>query len=226
MALGFKDFFHAFGKAMIIAAEEMEKQNNSDQNNGQYNNLDDQYDPYAPIDDNMLDQQSSANYNDCDDEFDSHCMRGTEYEEFNQPVERNSQDEDDPENFEDNQQGENNYMDDFSEDDTNKSNEDMYSDDDISTNNDNQDPDRQGNVRYVPGAHLVCRRQVDDGTYEELWIYNIDQKNSSRSDKIIKNILKGTDIPENEISSDDGSQDYVAWTVGNVQMIKVRGLPE
>jgi len=213
MALGFKDFFHAFGKAMIIAAEEMDKQENTDQDN----NLNNQYDPYTPVEDNHLNQYQADNY---DDEFDQHCMKGTEYEEFNQNVKREQQNEDDPENFENNEQGENNYSDDFSD------NESEQQTDNYSVDNQNQDPDRQGNVRYVQGAHLVCRRQVDDGTYEELWIYNIDQKNSSRSDKIIKNILKGTDIPENEISSDDGSQDYVAWTVGNVQMIKVRGLPE
>ena len=61
------------------------------------------------------------------------------------------------------------------------------------------------------------------GTENEGPICVYDEVNN---DFIIQDILKGTDIPPNEISSDDGSQDYLTWNVGNVQMIKVRGLPE
>lgn len=213
MSLGFKEFFHAFGKALITAAEEMDKQEQS-------NDIDNQYNPYQELDSSYNNPEGENSIEIQFQQDNDKNIRGTEYEEFNQPVKRDQNDEEDPDAFEQNSQGENNFQDDFSETDDTDPNQEQDQE------NTSQDPDRQGNVRYVEGAHLVSRRQVDDGTYEELWIYNIDKNNTTRSDKIIKNILKGTDIPENEISSDDGSQDYVAWTVGNVQMIKVRGLPE
>ncbi len=211
MGVGFKEFFHAFGKALITAAEEMDNQNND---------IDNQYNPYTELDNQQSTNSFEIQFQ--NDDVDNMPIKATEYEEFNQPAKRDNQDENDPENFEQNSQGENNFQDDYI--DNNEDNQNNSFDNEQPNNS--EDPDRQGNVRYVEGAHLVSRRQVDDGTYEELWIYNIDKNNTTRSDKIIKNILKGTDIPENEISSDDGSQDYVAWTVGNVQMIKVRGLPE
>lgn len=86
------------------------------------------------------------------------------------------------------------------------------------------DPDRQGNVHYVKAAHLVYRREQEDGTFEELWIYNIGDEAERKAEEIIRDILAGTDIEDNQIASDDGSQEYTLWTMGNAQMLKVTGL--
>lgn len=87
-----------------------------------------------------------------------------------------------------------------------------------------EDPDRQGLIRTVKDAHLVYKRQAEDGSYEELWTYNID-KDVRNELKIRRDILAGTDISPNKRMSDDGSQQYDLWTVGNVQMLHVEGLP-
>lgn len=86
------------------------------------------------------------------------------------------------------------------------------------------DQDRQGNVHYVKAAHLVYRREQEDGTFEELWIYNIGDEAERKAEEIIRDILAGTDIEDNQIASEDGSQEYTLWTVGNAQMLKVTGL--
>lgn len=87
-----------------------------------------------------------------------------------------------------------------------------------------EDPDRQGLIRTVKSAHLVYKRQAEDGSYEELWTYNID--NDVRNElKIRRDILAGTDIPPNKRQSNDGTQHYDLWTLGNVQMLHIEGLP-
>ena len=164
--------------------------------------------------------------NDIKDDTDPYTMNdenlsvAKEYEENDINVKRKDDDEENPDEYADNQQGENNEFDDENQDDTDPDELDQYG------NDANEDQERQGNVRYVKDAHLVSRRQTDDGKFDELWIFNTKDQAPRRSDYIISDILKGTDIPANEISSDDGSQDYLIWNVGNIQMVKVRGLPE
>jgi hypothetical protein len=86
------------------------------------------------------------------------------------------------------------------------------------------DPDKQGIIRVVKGAHLVYKRETEDGTYEELWVYKTG--NPTRDEyKIRKDILAGTDIAFDKMSSEDNAQTYELWTSGNVQMIKIDGLP-
>ncbi len=87
------------------------------------------------------------------------------------------------------------------------------------------DQDRQGNVHYVKDAHLVYRRKQEDGTFEEMWIYNVGDEAARKPDDIIRDILAGTDIDDNQISSEDGAQEYTLWTVGNGQILKITGLP-
>lgn len=87
----------------------------------------------------------------------------------------------------------------------------------------NENPNKAGLIRRVQNAHLVYKKQTPDGSYEELWIYNTD--NMKDEIKIKREILSGTDIPNDKTSSDDGSQSYDLWTVGNVQMLNVKGLP-
>lgn len=81
-----------------------------------------------------------------------------------------------------------------------------------------------GADRYVKGAHLISKTQTDAADFEELWIYRIDSSAPEESGKILKNILAGTDIPENKSRSDDGKQSYTVWTAGNAQYVSITGL--
>ncbi len=87
------------------------------------------------------------------------------------------------------------------------------------------DPDRQGLIRVVPDAHLVFKRTTEEGTFDELWIYNTGDEDFNKELEIRRAILSGTDIPKNKMSSPDGSQSYDLWSVGNAQMIHITGLP-
>jgi len=86
-----------------------------------------------------------------------------------------------------------------------------------------RDPNRQGIIRTVKNAHLVYKRQDSTGGYEELWIYNIQQFSDEMD--IRKDILSGTDIPPGETVSKDGSQTFDLWTIGNAQLLQIKGLP-
>ena len=85
------------------------------------------------------------------------------------------------------------------------------------------DADFQGNIRTVRGACLVFKRKDQNGTYEELWVYNIGQ-NLPEETRVRKAILSGTDIDPNKQESDDGQQKASTWTIGNLQYLKIDGL--
>jgi hypothetical protein len=85
------------------------------------------------------------------------------------------------------------------------------------------DPDKQGLIRNVNGAHLVYKRSEADGTYEELWAYKCGD-NMQDSLKIRKAIISGTDIPPTSTSSPDGKQTYSTWAAGNCEMLQIKGL--
>lgn len=87
-----------------------------------------------------------------------------------------------------------------------------------------ENPDLQGTIRAIPNAHLVYKRQQEDGTFDELWHYNIGE-DFKRELKIRRAVLAGTDIPINKMKSPDGNQTYELWTIGNGQMLKIQGLP-
>jgi len=87
-----------------------------------------------------------------------------------------------------------------------------------------EDPNRQGLIRKVSGAHLVFKRKEEDGTYNELWVYKI-QKDIRDDSKVRQQILAATDIPIERMQSQDGSQQYDLWTIGDVQMMHIVGLP-
>lgn len=86
-----------------------------------------------------------------------------------------------------------------------------------------EDPDRMGDIRSVKGAHLVFKRQNNDGSFTELWIYNIG-KHINDTLTIKRAILAGTDIPEGKLRSEDGKQIYTLSTLGNAQMLSIDGL--
>lgn len=81
-----------------------------------------------------------------------------------------------------------------------------------------------GTSRYVKGAHLIFKRQVDTASFDELWIYSIDPEAPEQAGQILKAILAGTDIQDNKTRSDDGSQSYSLWTAGNAQYVHITGL--
>jgi hypothetical protein len=86
------------------------------------------------------------------------------------------------------------------------------------------DPDKQGLIRRVPGAHLVYKRVGEEGTFEELWMYEI--KKGLRDEYDIRDdIIAGTDIVKTQTQSQDGAQSYSMWTAGNMQLLKIIGLP-
>jgi hypothetical protein len=87
-----------------------------------------------------------------------------------------------------------------------------------------EDPNKQGVLRKVDGARLVYKRQTENGTYEELWAYNITKSNAPDSFKKRRSILAGTDIPPNKSTSPDGSQTYDIWTTSNAELIRIKGL--
>lgn len=85
-----------------------------------------------------------------------------------------------------------------------------------------QDPNFAGLLRRVEDARMVYKREKADGTFAELWIYNV--KNFRDGMIIKRRILSGTDIPEGKHTSPDGSQRCETWTVGNIEMLHVTGL--
>ena len=87
-----------------------------------------------------------------------------------------------------------------------------------------QDPDKMGLIRTVKGAHLVYKRETEDGTYEELWFYNSGDSMKDEL-KIRRAIISGTDIPPNKTASPDGKQSYNVWASGNAEMLNIKGLP-
>lgn len=122
------------------------------------------------------------------------------------------------------------YADDFEDEDDDfgdlelDGEDDDFGDLDDLEGEEDEDPDRQGLIRVVPNAHLVYKRASEDGTFEELWIYNtsevLDDELQTR-----RAILAGTDIPQNKMASEDGSQRYELWTAGNAQLLHITGLP-
>ena len=88
---------------------------------------------------------------------------------------------------------------------------------------DAQDPNAQGIIRTVNNAHLVYKRQQEDGKFEELWVYNIGD-NLHDSLGVRREILQGTDIPRGHTKSENGHQSYTLQTMGNAQLLHITGL--
>lgn len=86
-------------------------------------------------------------------------------------------------------------------------------------------PDRQGVIRVIANAHLVYKRENAEGTYDELWIYNVGNKIHDELETR-RNILAGTDIPLHKTQSPEGDQSYSATTMGNAQLLKIEGLQQ
>jgi hypothetical protein len=98
------------------------------------------------------------------------------------------------------------------------------SDDNDKDDKKSENPDKQGIIRTIKNAHLIYKRQDGDGTYVELWVYNIS-KGIKDEYKIRNAILDGTDIEAKTGSSPDNKQKFELWTIGERQFIQVTGLP-
>ena len=117
--------------------------------------------------------------------------------------------------------------DDKEEKDINK--DDITSDKDEKSSDDKKEdkkenPDKQGVIRNIKNAHLIYKRQDVDGTYIELWAYDI-QKGLKDEFNIRNAILNGTDIDHKTGSSPDNVQRYELWTSNNRQFMQITGLP-
>lgn len=90
-----------------------------------------------------------------------------------------------------------------------------------------EDPDRQGDIRVVKGAHLVYKRKSDNNLYDELWIYKQNQMDTWTL-KTYDAIIAGSDIPKGETQSADGTQHVDRYEVGNPKntlvFVEIRGL--
>ena len=86
------------------------------------------------------------------------------------------------------------------------------------------DPDRQGIIRTIPGAHLIYKRTSHNGTFEEMWMYR-SGSNYRDENKIRSAILDGTDIDQRLGTSPDNEQTYEIWTCNDRQIMKISGLP-
>lgn len=97
--------------------------------------------------------------------------------------------------------------------------------DDVEDKENEENPDFQGTIRTVPGACLVYKRKEASNSFEELWIYSIDDRNIKYENDIRSTILAGTDIDPNTERSPEGDQSSKTTTVGNVQFLHITGLP-
>jgi hypothetical protein len=90
------------------------------------------------------------------------------------------------------------------------------------TEQENVDPNRAGVIRNVKGAHLIYKREIEDGSYEEMWIFNSGE--FKKDIEIKKAIIAGTDIPSHSTRSPDGSQELKMWSAGNADIMVLTGL--
>lgn len=86
------------------------------------------------------------------------------------------------------------------------------------------DPNKQGLIRTVKGAHLVYKRKNEEGTFDELWLFGTGDE-MENSLEVRRNILAGTDIPPRSTKSQNGAQSYTLKTFGNGQLLCIKGLP-
>lgn len=175
--------------------------------------------------DNSMATNDYSNEDDVDDEIESEVG---DSDEFDFGVD-SSDDEDESLGLDDQLPDEDLQMgDDEMSDDTGDSMDDEESmgapDGDMGTDDEEEgDENFQGNIRSVRGANLVYKRGSEDGTFEELWIYNIT-KNRKRDQLIRTAIFAGTDIDPHTAESRDGSQEAEVSTLGNVQFLRISGL--
>ena len=88
-----------------------------------------------------------------------------------------------------------------------------------------EDPNFQGTIRTVTGACLIYKRRESGNTFEELWVYSTDSRNIKVENDIRNSILAGTDVDPQTQRSPEGDQTASTESVGNVQFLHIKGLP-
>lgn len=88
-----------------------------------------------------------------------------------------------------------------------------------------EDPNFQGTIRTVTGACLIYKRRESGNKFEELWVYSTDSRNMKVENDIRNSILAGTDIDNQTQRSPEGDQTASTESVGNVQFLHIKGLP-
>jgi len=133
-------------------------------------------------------------------------------------------------------EGEEEFDDEFSDEDDEFSmdDEDLLGDegeeefddefDDELSDDEETDQNYQGNIRSIPGTFLVYKRQAEDSTFEELWLYNVG-KDIKHEMNLRRAILNGTDISPQTGKSKDNKQTAKITSMGNVQFLNVFGIP-
>jgi hypothetical protein len=162
---------------------------------------DDYYDDDYYDDDPMFDED----YDEYDGEFDDDDLTDDEFDRL-----LNSDDEDPTDEFSDDEESDDEESDEFS---------------DLDPEEADNDGKYQGVIRSVKGAYLITKLQQADETYTEIWMYNVG-KNFDDEANIRKSILSSTDIDPTKSFSEDGSQEAIIKTVGNVQFLTITGLPD
>lgn len=100
---------------------------------------------------------------------------------------------------------------------------DEFNDPFSDSENDEDDNKEIGILRTIPNASLVYKRKQSDGTFEEMWIFNVT-KDNKRTQRIYNDIVSGSDIEQGASYNEDRSQSVDTWSIGNVQMVLISGL--
>lgn len=174
---------------------------------------DDEYSDDDYEDDDYEDDEYSDDYEDDESFDDEHADDYSDDRVDSEYVDSRDEDYNDSEGSDQSQLNIDDYASNFDDNDNFDDNEE-----------DIEDQNFQGNIRTVSGANLVYKRKSDDGNYEELWIYNVGNDIRQES-QIRRAILAGTDIAPNQRESEDGTQEEETTTVGNVQFLRITGLP-
>jgi hypothetical protein len=175
-------------------------------------------------DDNEYDDDDDESFpgdDDEDEDEDDESFPGDDEDDEDDQYD-DEDDEGDNEYDDEDDEGDNEYDDD---DDESFPGDDEDDEDKIDQviNKATENPDRQGLIRNVAGAHLVYKREQPDGRFEELWVYNVADMQQGLTTR--RAILAGTDIKLNKTSSESDEQYYVVWSVGNGECLNIKGLP-
>jgi len=110
-------------------------------------------------------------------------------------------------------------------DDVDKLDRDAMDQDDMDPDGQAEESKFDGVVRSIRGASLVSKKQQPDETFTEVWIYNVGKRFSDEAN-IRKGIMAATDIDPTKNFSEDGAQEAVIVSVGNVQYLTLTGIPD
>ena len=75
-----------------------------------------------------------------------------------------------------------------------------YENDEVVQDNEPLDADYQGDIRTVNGAYLIFKRHEPDGTFSELWCYNVGK--DKESEKIIRSAILSISDARDRLNGD------------------------